>query len=130
MIRLIPCKIRVNNQGKVSDKYCLRLYPVAPLEFDKMCDLVAERTTLTSNEVGFVLGEVRDVIIENIELGRGVDCGPLGIFALSLSAMAVETLKSLTLKTVRKVHIIYKPSLKIKKAFKHLAMRIERDYNK
>lgn len=128
MIPLIPCNMNVNNQGIVSNKYYLKISPISPLKFDKMCDLIAERTTLSSNEVGFVLGEIKDMIIENASIGRGVDCGPLGVFVPSLSAKAVEDEKDLNLKTVRKINIVFKPSLKIKKAFKDFTMRIKREY--
>lgn len=67
------------------------------------------------------------MIIENASIGRGVDCGLLGIMP-SLSAKTVEDEKDLNLKTVRKINIVFKPSLKIKKAFKDFIMRIKREY--
>lgn len=113
---------------KIKTLKYLKISPISPLKFDKMCELIAERTTLSSNEVGFVLGEIKDMIIENASIGRGVDCGPLGVFVPSLSAKAVEDEKDLNLKTVRKINIVFKPSLKIKKAFKDFTIRIKRDY--
>ena len=128
MIPLIPYEKIINANGEKKTLKYLKISPISPLKFDKMCDLIAERTTLSSNEVGFVLGEIKDMIIENASIGRGVDCGPLGVFVPSLSAKAVEDEKDLNLKTVRKINIVFKPSLKIKKAFKDFTMRIKRDY--
>lgn len=128
MIPLLPNEKKVWNKGEFKNVFYLKISPISPLKFDKMCDLIAERTTLSSNEVGFVLGEIKDMIIENASIGRGVDCGPLGVFVPSLSAKAVEDEKDLNLKTVRKINIVFKPSLKIKKAFKDFTMRIKRDY--
>lgn len=128
MIPLIPYEKIINANGEKKTLNYLKISPISPLKFDKMCDLIAERTTLSANEVGFVLGEIKDMIIENASIGRGVDCGPLGVFVPSLSAKAVEDEKDLNLKTVRKINIVFKPSLKIKKAFKDFTMRIKREY--
>lgn len=128
MIPLVPYEKITYSHGNKKKSHYLIISPISPLKFDKMCDLIAERTTLSSNEVGFVLGEIKDMIIENASIGRGVDCGPLGVFVPSLSAKAVEDEKDLNLKTVRKINIVFKPSLKIKKAFKDFTMRIKRDY--
>ena len=58
--------------------YYLTFYGAERLNFDKMCDLIAERTTLDSSEVDFVLSVLQDVVIENLEIGRGVELGKLG----------------------------------------------------
>lgn len=92
------------------------------MEFDVLSKLIAERTTLTEYEVEFVLSELQTVMIENLQLGRGVRFGS----EPSLKAEAVENEEDLNLSTVKKVNIIYKPSLEIKKALKKLKMRINR----
>lgn len=126
MIQLIPFKRMVNVNGETKQMYALRLSPVHPMNFDVLAKLIAERTTLTEYEVEFVLGELQTVMIENLELGRGVRFGRLGTFEPSLKAEAVENEQELNLSTVKKVNIIYKPSLEIKKALKKLRMRINR----
>ena len=70
MIDLIAYKKRMHINGEDKDKYSLRINPKGRLDFDKMCALIAERTTLTDYEVKFALAEVMQVIIENIEIGR------------------------------------------------------------
>ena len=126
MIQLIPFKRMVNVNGETKQMYALRLNPVHPMDFDVLSKLIAERTTLTEYEVEFVLSELQTVMIENLELGRGVKLGRLGTFEPSLKAEAVENEQELNLSTVKKVNIIYKPSLEIKKALKKLRMRINR----
>ncbi|MDY5738289.1 MAG: HU family DNA-binding protein [Candidatus Onthomorpha sp.] len=126
MIQLIPFKRMVNVNGETKQMYALRLNPVQPVEFDVLARLIAQRTTLTEYEVEFVLSELQTVMIENLELGRGVRFGRLGTFEPSLKAEAVESEKELNLSTVKKVNIIYKPSLEIKKALKSFRFRIIR----
>lgn len=126
MIQLIPFKRMVNVNGETKQMYALRLNSVQPVEFDVLARLIAQRTTLTEYEVEFVLGELQSVMIENLELGRGVRFGRLGTFAPSLKAEAVEKENDLNLSTVKKVNIIYKPSLEIKKALKSFRFRIIR----
>lgn len=126
MIQLIPFKRMVNVNGEAKQMYALRLNPIQPVEFDVLARLIAQRTTLTEYEVEFVLGELQSVMIENLELGRGVRFGRLGTFEPSLKAEAVEKENDLNLSTVKKVNIIYKPSLEIKKALKSFRFRIIR----
>lgn len=116
----------VNVNGETKQMYALRLNPIQPVEFDVLARLIAQRTTLTEYEVEFVLGELQSVMIENLELGRGVKFGKLGTFEPSLKAEAVENEQELNLSTVKKVNIIYKPSLEIKKALKNFRFRIIR----
>ena len=65
----------VNVNGETKEMYALKLNPVHPMDFDVLSKLIAERTTLTEYEVEFVLSELQTVMIENLELGRGVKLG-------------------------------------------------------
>lgn len=126
MIQLIPYKREIYSHGEKKTVHALRLNPVQPVEFDVLARLIAQRTTLTEYEVEFVLGELQTVMIENLELGRGVRFGRLGTFEPSLKAEAVEKENDLNLSTVKKMNILYKPSLEIKKALKSFRFRIIR----
>lgn len=126
MINLIPTKRKVNINGTSKEMHTLKLTLVHPMKFDSITKLIAERSTLSEFEVGFVLGELSTIIIENLQQGRGVRLENLGTFEPSLKATAVESSDELTLDTVKKVNIIYKPSPAIKKALKKLKMRINR----
>lgn len=126
MINLIPTKRMVNINGTSKEMHTLKLTPIHPMEFDTIKKLIMERTTLSEFEVGFVLGELSTIIIENLQQGRGVCLENLGTFEPSLKATAMDSAKELNLDTVKKVSIIYKPSPTIKKALKKLKMRINR----
>lgn len=126
MIDLISYKKRMHINGEYKDQYSVRINPKTRMDFDKMCALIAERTTLTDYEVEFALAEVMQVVIENIELGRGTELGPLGSIELAVKANAVDTEEEVNKKLVEKTKIIYKPSKDIKKALKNVKYKIER----
>ena len=126
MINLIPTKRMVNINGTSKEMHTLKLNPIHPMEFETVKKLIVERTTISDFEVGFVLGELSTIIIENLQQGRGVRLENLGTFEPSLKATAVDNAEELNLDTVKKVSIIYKPSPAIKKALKKLKMRINR----
>ena len=126
MINLIPTKRMVNINGTSKEMHTLKLTPIHPMEFETIKKLIMERTTLSEFEVGFVLGELSTIIIENLQQGRGVRLENLGTFEPSLKATAMDSAEELNLDTVKKVSIIYKPSPAIKKALKKLKMRINR----
>lgn len=128
MIILIPCIKTIQSNGKKKKGYCLRIAPITPLTFDKLCEEVGRRTTYSPNEVGAVLGEVRDVVIENAEIGRGVDCGPLGYIGPSITSSSADSDDALTLKNVQTLKMVYKPSLAIKHALRRFRMHIERPH--
>ena len=126
MINLIPTKRTLNCNGVNKEVHLLKLNPIHPMEFETVKKLIVERTTISDFEVGFVLGELSTIIIENLQQGRGVRLENLGTFEPSLNATAVDSANELNLSTVKKVSIIYKPSPAIKKALKKLKMRINR----
>ena len=121
MINLIPTKRKVNINGTSKEMHTLKLNPIHPMEFETVKKLIVERTTISDFEVGFVLGELSTIIIENLQQGRGVRLENLGTFEPSLKATAMDSAEELNLGTVKKVSIIYKPSPAIKKALKKLS---------
>lgn len=96
------------------------------LDFEKMCNMIAERTTISPHEVSFVLAELQEVVVENLQLGRGIELGRLGSLEPSLNAKSVKNIDEINLKTVKKVRLIYKPSKQIKKALKNLRFKISK----
>jgi predicted histone-like DNA-binding protein len=124
MVELIRYQKTLYSHGEKKEVFFLRMDPSARLDFDKMCNLIAERTTLTAYEVEFVLSELHDVLIENIEIGRGIELGRLGSIEPSVKATAVDSLEELNLKTLKKATLVYKPSISLKKALKNLKYKI------
>jgi predicted histone-like DNA-binding protein len=88
--------------------------------------MISERTTLNAYEVEFVLSVLQEVVIENLEIGRGIELGRLGCLEPSLKAEAVDNKNDINLNTIKKTRLIYKPSKAIKAALKNMKYGINR----
>ena len=126
MIRITSYKKTMCINNEKQDKLFLKMVPQERMSFNDLCALIAERTTLADYEVEFALAAVKDVIIDNIRIGRGTELGPLGSIELSVNADAVDTEEELNKKLIEKTKIIYKPSKDIKKALKEVKYKIEK----
>lgn len=125
---MIPLRIvekKISDKGDLKTMYYLSVLRQERLNFEEMCQLIAERTTLSAYEVEFVLSELQDIAIENLRIGRGVELGRLGCIEPSINVNAVETIKDINLKTIKKARLIYKPSKSIKAALKKLIFKIK-----
>lgn len=129
MLYFRPTLYRHNKNGEVVEDYSLKPMAASALSFKDVCRLIAHRTTLTEGEVAFVLTEVAQVVVENIEDGRGTELGALGKVEISAETQSKPTAEELTLATVKRIKLIFKPSIKIKKALKKVRMRIKREYH-
>ena len=125
MIRITSYKKTMCINNEKQDKLFLKMVPQERMSFNDLCALIAERTTLADYEVEFALAAVKDVIIDNIRIGRGTELGPLGSIELSVKADAVDTEEELNKKLIEKTKILYKPSKDIKKALKEVKYKIE-----
>jgi predicted histone-like DNA-binding protein len=126
MIRITSYKKTMCINNEKQDKLFLKMVPQERMSFNDLCALIAERTTLADYEVEFALAAVKDVIIDNIRIGRGTELGPLGSIELSVKADAVDTEEELNKKLIEKTKILYKPSKDIKKALKEVKYKIEK----
>lgn len=125
MISLDIAEKEVYRQGEKLLMYYLTLARRQRLDFEKMCELISERTTLNTYEVEFVLSVLQEVAIENLELGRGIELGRLGCIEPSLNAKAVDCIDDVNLNTIKKTRLIYKPSKSIKAALKNMKYSID-----
>lgn len=125
MIPLGIVEKKISDKGDLKTMYYLSVLRQERLDFDQMCELIAERTTLSAYEVEFVLSELQDIAIENLRIGRGIELGRLGCIEPSINVMAVENIEDINLKTIKKARLIYKPSKTIKTALKKLKFKIK-----
>lgn len=126
MIFLKPKKMKVHLNGQSVERAVLELDRAVAQDFDKMCEDIAKRTTLSGNEVAFVLAEVAEQVVENLRLGRATPLGKLGKIVPSISCQAVGSQEELSVDSVKKINLVYKPSIFLKRALKDLQFRIKR----
>lgn len=124
---MVPLNIASRKSTK-EDKvvYHLVIARQERLDFEQISKLIAERTTLSEYEVEFTLSELQDIIIENLQLGRGIELGRLGCIEPSINVKSVDNINDINLKTIKKTRLIYKPSKSIKAALKNLKFKIKR----
>ncbi len=131
MVNLEPHSVTQRFQKEQQTIHFLQVRKIRALDFAQVCRQIAHKTTLTEGEVElFVLTEVAQMVVENIEDGRGTELGALGKVELSIEAESRKTSEELSLDTVKRMKLIFKPSPKIKEALKESLFRIKRDYNK
>ncbi len=127
MLTLIPYTKKLYVSGQMKTVHYLILDRANRAKLSEVCEIIAERTTLSEYEVEFVLSELHKVVIENVEMGRGTELGRLGVVDPSLSTKSVENFDDLSLKTVKGMRLVFKPSVAIKKALKSLKYRMRKD---
>ena len=90
---MIPLNIASRKSSKEDKQiYHLVIAHQERLDFDQICKLIAERTTLSEHEVEFALSELQDIIIENLTIGRGVELGRLGRLEPSINVKSVDNM--------------------------------------
>ena len=87
--------------------YYLRLARRQRLDFEKMCQLISEHTTLNMYEVEFVLSVLQDVAIENLQLGRGIE---LGVFSPNFKTKGVYDLEKVSADNIQQVVVNFRPA--------------------
>ncbi len=128
MLYLRPYPNHFYKDGQLHEQYSLRLLKAEPLDFKQVCDLLAHRTTFEPGEILGMLTDLRTIVIENIEDGRGTDLGPLGMIDVTVEATSKPTERELDLKTFKRMKLIFKPAIEIKKALKSVRFHIKRTY--
>ncbi len=128
MINLVPVEKTFYLMGGGKKYYYLEVKQTAPLEFENLCRLIADRSGASPFTVEMVVNEITDVIIENAEIGRGVKLGNLGTVLPVINSKTVEKEEELDLSAVKRFSLLFKASPRIKKALKEMRMRVKRDY--
>lgn len=115
MIELDICKKNLYSHGDKEIKYYLTLARRQRLDFEKMCQLISERTTLNAYEVEFVLSVLQDVAIENLRLGRGVNLEELGVFSPNFKTKGEYDLEKVSADNIQQVVVNFRPAAKFRK---------------
>ncbi len=118
MLRLRPYSKEINNNGTKEKRFYMVLDRPNTATLEEICALIANRTTLNGFEVELVLNVLHEVVIENMQTGKGTDLGRLGTLLPTISCRSVKTEEELSTKNVEKVSLLYSPSKQIREASK------------
>jgi predicted histone-like DNA-binding protein len=86
---------------------------------------IADRSSLTFGDVQNVLRNLLDVLPTYIRLGQTIHLEGFGSFHLSVSSDGKATPEELTAHAVRNPHLIFTPSVEMKKSIEGLSFEIE-----
>lgn len=102
------------NQGKAL--YYAQFKLNGQMSFDELCETIADGNTLSKGEAIAVLYRLADVVKAQMEQGRSVDCGELGIFRPSFSSNGVADETDFNVRRdMRTPKITFKPKKKMKR---------------
>ena len=96
-----------------------RYYASAPvsgtMDFDSICDVVADRSTASDGDVALVIRSVIRVMGEAFLRNEVVQLGNLGNFRISIGSSGTVDEKDFQANLIRKPKIIFTPGAKLRK---------------
>lgn len=95
------------DQGK--ELFYARAKMVGTTTLEELCELIGERSSMSSADVKGVLDSLNWVLRHELRSGRSVKVGELGNFRLSLSSDGSPEEKGVTAHKIRKVRVIFSP---------------------
>lgn len=106
-------KMRIGkNNGK--DLYYAQFKLNGLMDFDTLCESIANGNTLSKGEVVATMYHLAEIVKQQMERGRSVDCGDLGIFRPSFSSNGVEREEDFNVRRdMRTPKITFKPKKKM-----------------
>lgn len=114
-------KTRQKNSTELKSVFCASSKQVGRVGLYELADDISGRCTLHVADVTAVLEVLSDAVTHFISLGYSVALGRLGSFYSTLRSKATETEKDFTVNNIKKVNLVFVPSVKIKEAMKGVA---------
>jgi len=99
----------MNGPEEGQEKYYAMAMTTNVTTFDKMCNLIASRSTVSSADIKGVLDSLNWAMDMELKSGNIVQLGELGNFRLSLSSEGVTTEEEVTAERIRGARIIFSP---------------------
>ena len=99
-------------------KFLARIFRNEPIDFERIAEEIAENSTMSSGDVMGVLRQLEKVIILHILDGTTVKLGALGSFMPTISAKACTSMEEVKASTIRRMWVIFRPSVAFSKRLK------------
>jgi predicted histone-like DNA-binding protein len=84
------------------------------VDIDKLSELVGDGSTVRQNDVYAVIIGLVNVITRELSEGRSVHLGKLGMFSISLSSEASDTIEEVNATKIKSAKVRYRPSTELK----------------
>ena len=119
-IKCFKQKREVPINGVPQEKYVARMQVGEKIDFERISEMIAEKSTVSKGDILAVLSELETVMCWMMEEGHPVTLGLLGTFYPSMTAKACESPQAVTKDTITKFRCIFKPSKYLKNKFKEV----------
>ena len=119
-IKCFKQKREVPINGVPQEKYVARMQVGEKIDFERISEMIAEKSTVSKGDILAVLSELETVMCWMMEEGNPVTLGLLGTFYPSMTAKACDKSQEVTKDTITKFKCIFKPSKYLKKKFKEV----------
>ncbi len=109
---------RSNNIGNKQNSYILQAVNTGTIDIDTLSEHISSECTLHTVDVKAVLMALGKKLDFYLQEGKIVDMGDVGKFKMGFKGSAAEKPELLSVKNIKKFHINYQPSLKLKRKLK------------
>lgn len=112
--KLVLKKDLSKNAATDAKRYYASANVTGMMNFETICDVVADRSTASDGDVALVLLGVIRCMQEALLRGEVVQLGALGNFRISLGSSGVANADDFHVSMIRKPRIIYSPGVKLR----------------
>lgn len=111
-------KARQKDSNELKSVYCATSKQVGRVTLYELAEDISGRCTLHVADITAVLEALSDSVTHFISLGYGVSLGRLGSLYSTLRSKATESEKDFNASNIKKVNVVFVPSVKIKESMK------------
>ncbi len=109
--KLIKKNLKTFGSDTVRQIYTARPVWAGRISFEKLCQLIADGSTVVSADVKAVLDRLNKVMSSYLPEGFIIDCGELGTFRPTFGSKAVEKEEEFKMqKHLRRARVAYRPN--------------------
>ena len=106
-------KVAINSVSQ--DKYIAKIQVEAPVGFEDIAKMIEKSSTMSRGDLVGVFAQMEDIALSMALNGHPLHLGFFGNYYPSIEAEVVDTPEEVTIKTIKRFKLIYKPSVYMKK---------------
>ena len=111
--KLIERKILGADKEETPKKFYAQAVNNGRVEFDELCEEIAESCTLTSADVKAVMDRMNHLLDKHLKAGRIIQFGEIGNFRLALGSSGSRSAEEFSASMIRKPRIVFTPGGKL-----------------
>ena len=101
-------------------RYIAKIQVESKVGFEQLAEIIEKKSTVSRGDILGVLSELEEASFWMLENGHPVTLGLFGTYYPVIEATAVDTPEEVTIKTIKRFKMLFKPSKYLKKRFKEV----------